>query len=94
MSKNVGQLIIILSISIILAKMKISYEFTPTFWGAKSLGLPVVNVLWILQKLLKSCSLPLFSRLMQKICKLYNKSKISKHFRAILQHNQEPITHT
>jgi len=56
----------ILSISIILAKMKISYEFTPTFWGAKSLGLPVANVLWILQKLLKSCSLPLFSHLMQK----------------------------
>ena len=38
MSKNVGQLIIILSISIIVAKMKISYEFDPTFLGGQAFG--------------------------------------------------------
>ena len=38
------------------------------------------------------CSyLPLWSD--AKICKLYNKSKISKDFCAILQRNQMPITH-
>ena len=34
--------------------MKISYGFTPTFLGAKSLGLTVDKVLWLLQKLLPS----------------------------------------